>query len=118
MDIDKLITDEINSIIVNHWAFLNYNWPIINHKYKHRTEIKHINYIDIIKNKLVTKLGYIAVFFFLVILYTNKEYPAPYFEIEKGLFLLYHLVSGISEKDDIDKFIPQSSFFNFIKDFR
>ncbi|KAG2217219.1 hypothetical protein INT45_013964 [Circinella minor] len=82
MDIDKLITDKVNSIM-----------------------------------KLVDKLGYIAVFFFLVVLYTNKEYLAPYFEIEKGLFLLYHLVSGIAGKDDIDKFILQSSFFNFYKKF-
>ncbi|KAI9490693.1 hypothetical protein BDB00DRAFT_768312, partial [Zychaea mexicana] len=41
--------------------------------------------------KLVEKLGYIAVFFFYIVLYGNKEYPGPYYEIEKGLFLLYHL---------------------------
>jgi hypothetical protein len=32
MDFNKLITDEVNSIIVNHWMFLNYNWPIINNR--------------------------------------------------------------------------------------
>jgi hypothetical protein len=117
MDFNKLITDEVNSIIVNNWMFLNYNWPVINNRYKHRTVIKHIDYIDIIKKKLVDKLGYITVFYFLIVLYTNKEYPGPYYEIEKGLFLLYHLVSGIAGNEEIDKFIPQSTFFNFYKKF-
>ncbi|KAG2212809.1 hypothetical protein INT45_006538, partial [Circinella minor] len=35
-----------------------------------------------------------------------EEYPAPYFEVEKGLFLLYHLVSGVSG-DGIEKYLPQ-----------
>ncbi|KAI7856121.1 hypothetical protein BDC45DRAFT_422432, partial [Circinella umbellata] len=43
---------------------------------------------------------YISVFYFLTVLYTNKEYPGPYFEIEKGLFLLFHLVSGILATSD------------------
>ncbi|KAI8969476.1 hypothetical protein BDB01DRAFT_698579, partial [Pilobolus umbonatus] len=38
---------------------------------------------------------YTAVFFFLTKLYTNKEYPGPYFEVEKGLYLIYHLISGM-----------------------
>lgn len=117
MNIDKLITDEANLIVVNNWDFLNYNWPIIHNKYKHRTIIKHIDYINIIKKKLLNKIGYIAVFYFLIVLYTNKEYPGPYFEIEKGLFLLYHLVSGISGKEEIDKYIPQSTFHYFYKKF-
>jgi hypothetical protein len=117
INIDQLINNEVNLIIVNKWDFLNYNWPVIHNKYKHRTIIKHINFIDIIKKKLVDKLGYIAVFYFLIKLYTNKEYPAPYFEIEKGLFLLYHLVSGITGKEDIDKYIPQSTFHYSYKKF-
>ena len=32
----------------------------------------------------------IAVFYFLIVLYTNKEYPGPYFEIEKGFF--YYII--------------------------
>ncbi|KAG2217192.1 hypothetical protein INT45_005401, partial [Circinella minor] len=106
MDYTPLITDEVNFIIANYWMFLELNWPIINNKFKHRTEIKHVKYIDKIKDILLKKLGYTAVFFFLMVLYTNKEYPAPYFEIEKGLFLLYHLVSGIAGSD-IEKYLPQ-----------
>ncbi|KAG2210630.1 hypothetical protein INT45_012088 [Circinella minor] len=51
-----------------------------------------------------------------MVLYTNKEYPAPYFEIEKGLFLLHHLVSGIAGSD-IEKYLPQSTFHTFYKKF-
>ncbi|KAI9243262.1 hypothetical protein BDA99DRAFT_449239, partial [Phascolomyces articulosus] len=34
---------------------------------------------------------YIPVNYFLVVLYSNKEYPGLYKEIEKGLILLYHI---------------------------
>ncbi|KAI9327877.1 hypothetical protein BD770DRAFT_299731, partial [Pilaira anomala] len=44
---------------------------------------------------------YTAVFFFLTKLYTNKDYPSPYFEIEKGLYIIYHLISGVTNKRDV-----------------
>ncbi|KAG2209904.1 hypothetical protein INT45_009296 [Circinella minor] len=49
-------------------------------------------------------------------LITDEEYPAPYFEIEKSLFLLYHLVSGVSG-DGIEKYLPESTFHTFYKKF-
>lgn len=116
IDINQLINNEVNNIIVNNWLFLEWNWPIIHNRYKHRTELKHIKYIDKIKDTLLQKLGYVSVFFFLVVLYTNKEYPAPYYELEKGLFLIYHLVSGVSG-NNIEKYLPQSTFHTFYKKF-
>lgn len=85
-------------------------------KYKHRSVIKSINDIEDIKKELVNKLGYTGVYFFLTELYKNIEYPAPYLEVEKGLFLLYHIVSGISGKE-INKCIPYTSFYAFYKKF-
>lgn len=114
--INQLINNEVNNIIVNNWLFLEWNWTIIHNRYKHRTELKHIKYIDKIKDTLLQKLGYVSVFFFLVVLYTNKEYPAPYYELEKGLFLIYHLVSGVSG-NNIEKYLPQSTFHTFYKFF-
>ncbi|KAI8091170.1 uncharacterized protein B0P05DRAFT_450095, partial [Gilbertella persicaria] len=38
---------------------------------------------------------YISVFFFITVLYTHKEYPGPYLEVEKALLLLYQLTSGM-----------------------
>ena len=112
----KDINNEVHKLVANKWEFLEMSWPIIEHKYKHRSEIKSINEMDMIKNNLKNKVGYIAVFYFLNILYTNKEYPGPYLEVEKGLFLIYHLTSGISGRD-INRHLPQSSFFEFYKRF-
>ncbi|KAI9243310.1 hypothetical protein EDC94DRAFT_503067, partial [Helicostylum pulchrum] len=42
---------------------------------------------------------YTSVFFFLTKLYTHKEYPGPYFEIEKGLYLIYHLIRDVVAVD-------------------
>ena len=112
LNIEEQINNEVDRIVINNWEFLDRNWPLVQYKYKHRTEMKHIKLIDEIKKELVDKLGYIAVFFFLTVIYTNKEYPGPYFEIEKGLFLLYHLVSGISGLE-INKYLPQSSFHKY-----
>lgn len=109
MQLNQDIRNEINYLIKEKWEFINHDWPVINYKYKHRTELKHINEIENIKKLIIEKLGYTSVFFFLTILYSNKEYPGAYFEIEKGLFLLYHLISGNSGRE-INKYLPYSSF--------
>lgn len=31
-NLKKCIENKITSIILNHWEFLNYNWPSINYK--------------------------------------------------------------------------------------
>ena len=42
---DNNINHEVNRIIINEWQFLNNNWPMMyNNKYKHRTELKNIEY--------------------------------------------------------------------------
>lgn len=107
---------EINKLVLDKWSFLNESWKKIHHKYKHRTVIKHIKNINEIKKELLNKLGYISVFFFLTVLYTHKEYPAPYFEIEKGLMLIYHLVTGYTSKN-INKHMPYTSFYAVYKKF-
>ncbi|KAL4205560.1 hypothetical protein AB4K20DRAFT_1813041, partial [Rhizopus microsporus] len=114
---EEKINYEVENIINKYWSFLHENWNIINFKYKHRTEIKNINNINEIKNVLKNKIGYIGVFFFLNILYSNIEYPGPYREVEKSLFLLYHLVSGKSGKYEIERYLPYSTFHSFYKKF-
>lgn len=69
-----------------------------------------------IKNVLVDKVGYIAVFFFLVVFYGVKEYPAPYYELEKRLFLLFQPVSGVCGSDN-NKYLPSSNSQSFYKKF-
>ena len=118
-DVNKyksLLQEEIDKLILNEWSFLNENWKEKCNDFKHRTEIKSIKEIDEIKKELLNKLGFTAVFFFLTKLYTHKEYPAPYLEVEKGLYLIYHLVSGITSKN-IKRNLPYSSFYTFYKNF-
>ena len=109
---------EVYKLIENKWLFLNTEWPYIQNKFNHRTEIKNTknNKIDIIKDILLNQLGYIPVFYFLNVLYGNKEYPGPYKEIEKGLILLYHIVSG-KPGNDMHEFIPYSTFYDLYKKF-
>jgi len=99
MNVDKDFKEElqksINNLVARKWEFMNYEWPIITNKINHRSVIKDLrnNSIRFIKNFLLETLGYTAVFYFIVILYGNKEYPGPYYEIDKALVLLYHIVS-------------------------
>ena len=72
--------------------------------------------MDDVKEELVNKLGYHSVFFFLNVLYSNIEYPAPYVELEKGLMLLFHLTSGYTSKD-MKKYLPYTSFYAIYKKF-
>lgn len=112
----KDLKKEINKLLLNEWQFLSKDWKKITSKYKHRTKIKNVKNVNDVKKELLNKLGYIPVFFFLTMLYTHREYPGPYLEIEKGLMILYHLVSGITSKD-IEKYIPYSSFYAVYKKF-
>lgn len=113
-----IFNNEINSLICNEWGFLNENWKLILNKYNHRSELKEIKNgnIKIAKNVLLETLGYIPVFYFLNVLYGTKEYAGPYKEIEKGLLILYHMVSGISGRE-MHKFIPYTTYYALYKNF-
>lgn len=107
---------EINKLLLKEWSFLSEDWKKISNTFKHRTELKNVKCIDEIKKELLDKLGYTSVYFFLTVLYTNKEYPGPYYEIEKGLLILYHLVTGFTSKET-KQFIPYSTFYTIYKEF-
>ena len=63
------------------------------------------------------KLGYTSLFSFLTKLYAHKEYPGPYFEVEKGLYLTYHLISRVTTSKNIKQNLRYSSFYVFYKNF-
>lgn len=92
-----------------HWTFLREDWPIVKKEKRHRTEIKDIPGIENVKSHVFQHLGYIPVFFFLSILFGNKDFPGPYRGVEKGLLILYHLLTGASMAH-MGQFIPTSSF--------
>jgi hypothetical protein len=87
-DIKERIDYEVNKLVLDKWYFMNMEWPIMSYDFNHRTVLKNMK-VDLkgIKDILLRQLGYIPVFYFLTILYSNIEYPGPYFELEKGLLL-------------------------------
>lgn len=116
INIKKKLKDEINKIILDKWSFLGQDWKKIQNIYKHRSEIKNVKNIREIKNELQMKLGHIAVFFFITVLYTNREYPGPYLEVEKALLLLFQLTAGLTSKN-IVKYMPYTTFYSLYKEF-
>lgn len=108
---------EIQRLIVNKWYFLNYEWPILTPRFNHRSEIKPTKVsLRTIKDILLRQLGYIPVFYFLVVLFGAGEYPGPYHEIDKGIILLYHIMSGKTGVE-MSEFIPYTSFYEVYKKF-
>lgn len=112
-----LLNSEIQRLIVNKWYFLEYEWPILTPRFNHRSEMKptKVN-LRTIKDILLRQLGYIPVFYFLAVLYGAGEYPGPYYEIDKGLILLYHIMSGKTGVE-MSEFIPYTSFYEVYKKF-
>lgn len=103
-------------LITRHWSFMNAEWPVVEKSKYHRSSIKEIPSIGMVKEKLAQSLGYIPVFFFLVILFGTRDYSGPYSNVEKGLLLLYQLITGASIAD-MQQFIPKSSFHQLYKEF-
>lgn len=119
MSIKEGLQSEINSIINEHWRFLNDNYVTIDREYKHRTELKELKAKHImrkIKDELLAKLGYIAVFFFIQLFFSFGDYKNPYKNIEKVLLVLYQVVSGKSMKE-MDEYIPYATFHGIQKKF-
>ncbi|ORE00703.1 hypothetical protein BCV72DRAFT_218642, partial [Rhizopus microsporus var. microsporus] len=113
---DNITRTELSKINNKYWQFLDYNYPTKISEYKHREEIKNINNIQKIKQELVEKLGYTPVFFFLVVIFIRYDYKCPYVFLEKGLCILYHLISGNSIRD-MNDYIPFTSFYAIYKEF-
>lgn len=62
-------------------------------------------------------MGYIPVFFFLNVLFANKDYKGgAYKYVDKGLLLLYQILYGVSLRN-MGKIIPYTSYYDIYKDF-
>ena len=110
------IHNEVHNLIINKWYFYDQPWNSLSPKYNHRSKIKDITEIRFIKDVLLDHLGYLPVFYFLNVIYGTKEYPGPYPEIDKGLLLLYHMVSGLSGQK-MKQFIPYTTFYDLYSKF-
>lgn len=108
--------EAFGDLINKHWSFLEEEWPTIERSKYHRTSTKEISAIQMAKEKVLQSLGFIPVFFFLVVLFGAQDYSGPYNNVEKGILLLYHLVTGCS-MEEMGQFIPKSSFHQLHKEF-
>ena len=108
--------EAFGDLINKHWSFLEEEWPTIERSKYHRTSTKAIPAIQMAKEKVLQCLGFIPVFFFLVVLFGTQDYSGPYNSVEKGILLLYHLVTGCS-MEEMGQFIPKSSFHQLHKEF-
>ena len=116
----KLLTDnyfnEAEKLFHKHWVFLIEPWPIITNDKYHRTETKEVKSMAHVRSFVQDRLGIVPVFFFLTKVFPIKDYPGPYRNIEKGLLIIYHLLTGRSI-DDMEQFIPKSSYYDIHKNF-
>ena len=96
-------------LLEKQWEFLEEEWPIVDAPNNHRSAVKQVGNIKHVKDVLMSRLGAIPVFFFLVVLWPLGTYPGPYREVEKGLLVLYHLAKGLA-MDGMSPCIPKSSF--------
>src|SRR3972149_6693042 len=102
-------TDSFLNIMATYWQFLSSTWPVLVKTKYHRTETKEVKDIQYVKTYVLEHLGYIPVFFFLVEVFGKDEYPGPYRGVEKGLLVLYQLLTGCSIAH-MARFIPASSY--------
>lgn len=100
----------------DHWKFLSYGWPKIEQKKYHTKRIISVKKIKEIKKVLLEKLGIIPVYFFLIILFGDRDYRGPYNNVEKGLLILYFIIENKSI-EDMDDYIAKSTFHQIYRQF-
>jgi DDE superfamily endonuclease len=104
------LSEHFDQLLAKHWDFLDEGWPSMIPSKKHCTNLKEVGFITQVKETLYKRLGAIPVYFFLIMIWPNSQYPGPYRAVEKGLAILYHIVKGLS-MEAMDPYIPKSSFF-------
>jgi hypothetical protein len=87
-DYESLLKIRIENII-SKWYFLDNIYKEIEYKdLFHRTELKHVKYIEEIKIELYKKLGVLPVFVFLTDYFYKIEVPGAYHHADKGFYII------------------------------
>ena len=110
------LTRMFQQLLHDEWSFLDVEWPTQERSNNHRTALKTVPHMNTVKDVLMSRLGAIPVFFFLVVIWGRYKYSGPYGEVDKGLLVLYHLVSGLA-MDGMSPYIPKSSFHSIHTEF-
>jgi hypothetical protein len=81
---NKLLKEKITKLINEKWNWTNDDYGVYVQERYHRSKIKEIANIDMMKDKILLSLGYIPVFFFLKNYGSLKSNPGPFRTSEKG----------------------------------
>ena len=109
-DRKKLCRQELNYIYRKNWNFMK-NIFQETPKLSHRSKPKSVPNIQVLKKEVSEKLGDIAPFVFLTDFLNTIPLPGPYNNIDKGVCILYHLISGDSFLE-MDDYIKKSTFYS------
>ena len=116
-NVPEKLQDLFRSIIQEEWTFLDDPWPMYpKTRRAHRSEFKVIKGMRHMKLAVMSKLGAVAVYFFLTVLWNKVYFPGPYKALEKGIAFLYFFVSGES-MESMSVFMPRSSFYEIFRTF-
>ena len=102
-------------MIVN-GGWLEASYPILDKKKWHRKKIETVDLIGKLKTKIIEKIGFISMFFFLTQFYGKQDHCAPFRNVEKAVLLIWQLISGKS-CEQMGDYISSSTFFNLYDEF-
>lgn len=110
----EFLNQEWKQLLREEWTILNSMYPYVEDVKCHRTIKKEINFIEDIKYEIINKLGTIPTFTFLVDFFSKYQFPGPYNNIEKGLLIIYQLLSGKTIRE-MEIYLPSSSFYDIYR---
>jgi hypothetical protein len=106
---EQLLIEHKQLVVNQHWGILKENWSTMEAGKYHHTKVKQILGIQTIKQHIADQIGYIGPYIFLNEFFSRYDWVLPYHNIEKGLLLIYHLLTSNSYAE-MGQYIPQSSF--------
>ena len=112
--IQSRLTTEIQSLIQNHWKWVDEHIPVLKKTINHRHEIVEISEISYIKKQVLNCIGYIPMFFFILWYGTCDHFGAQR-NLEKAFLIVYQLIKGYSTHE-MDNLIGSSSYYTIYKD--
>lgn len=106
----KKLQRHFRQLLEEQWGFLDKPWPMCPKTKKyHRSEMKPIKDIQLMKQLLVRRLGVIPVFYFLTVIWSKFYFPGPYHAVDKGIAFLFYFASG-QTMDSMSQHMPRTSF--------
>jgi hypothetical protein len=108
-ELEDVLKTAKRELVEQEWECLNNTWASLPQTHFHRTRLKSVKNIEDVKTIVFNALGIMPTFIFLNEIFHKYDYIGPYRAIEKGLLILYQLITGATIPA-MEKFIPSSMF--------